>query len=267
MRRLQQAHPGRAPVAATASASTSSKAGCSSRCRPALPPHAARLESAARALQAVSPLATLGRGFAVITRSADGALVTAAAQLRSARPSTRRWRTGSLHAAVLSGAHESAMRSALGWRPALIARPCAALRCAIGLPRPARCRAGSRCCRWPAERRRWRRRAAGQLRRRARHGAEAVRPLAGRRRHSAERRARRGRAGGPGVGRQSPARDTEVPDRTQALRGAAADGAALEGRSVEEGPGARQPRAGSSARRRSPASSSSRRPRCGCCRR
>jgi exodeoxyribonuclease VII large subunit len=38
----------------------------------------ARLELAARALQAVSPLATLARGFAVVTRERDGALLLAA---------------------------------------------------------------------------------------------------------------------------------------------------------------------------------------------
>lgn len=40
----------------------------------------ARLESAARSLHSLSPLATLGRGFAIATRSIDGAVLTQAAQ-------------------------------------------------------------------------------------------------------------------------------------------------------------------------------------------
>ena len=44
--------------------------GCSRACRRDLRPGLARLRRAARALQAVSPLATLARGFAVVTRSA-----------------------------------------------------------------------------------------------------------------------------------------------------------------------------------------------------
>jgi len=62
---------------------------------------AARLDSAARALQAVSPLATLGRGFAVVTRSADGALITAAEQLAVGEKFDARLAHGSLRAAVL----------------------------------------------------------------------------------------------------------------------------------------------------------------------
>src|ERR1700686_2721470 len=59
--------------------------------------YGARLESAARALQGVSPLATLDRGFAVITRSADGALVTAAAQLSVGETFDAKLAQGSLH--------------------------------------------------------------------------------------------------------------------------------------------------------------------------
>ena len=40
-----------------------------------------RLDLASRTLDAVSPLATLKRGFAVVTRAADGVLVTDAATL------------------------------------------------------------------------------------------------------------------------------------------------------------------------------------------
>jgi exodeoxyribonuclease VII large subunit len=61
----------------------------------------ARLESASRALQGVSPLATLGRGFAVITRSADGALVTSSEQLAVGEAFDATLAQGSLHAAVL----------------------------------------------------------------------------------------------------------------------------------------------------------------------
>jgi exodeoxyribonuclease VII large subunit len=61
----------------------------------------ARLESAARALQAVSPLATLERGFAVITRARDGALITDAAQLAAGEAFDARLAHGSLRATVL----------------------------------------------------------------------------------------------------------------------------------------------------------------------
>lgn len=60
------------------------------------------LQSLARALQTVSPLATLERGFAVITRSADGALVTNAEQLAVGESFDARLASGSLHATVLS---------------------------------------------------------------------------------------------------------------------------------------------------------------------
>jgi exodeoxyribonuclease VII large subunit len=53
-------------------------------------------------LQAVSPLATLGRGFAVITRAADGALVTSAEQLQVGESFDARLANGSLRAAVLT---------------------------------------------------------------------------------------------------------------------------------------------------------------------
>jgi exodeoxyribonuclease VII large subunit len=61
----------------------------------------ARLQSLARALQAVSPLSTLERGFAVVTRSADGALVTDAGQLAVGERFDARLAHGTLHAAVL----------------------------------------------------------------------------------------------------------------------------------------------------------------------
>ena len=62
---------------------------------------ASRLQALARALQAVSPLATLERGFAVITRRADGALVTDARQLAVGDTFDARLASGYLHAAVL----------------------------------------------------------------------------------------------------------------------------------------------------------------------
>jgi exodeoxyribonuclease VII large subunit len=61
-----------------------------------------RLQALARALQAVSPLATLERGFAVVTRSADGALVTDARQLAVGETFDARLASGHLHAAVLA---------------------------------------------------------------------------------------------------------------------------------------------------------------------
>ena len=61
----------------------------------------ARLESAARALQAVSPLATLERGFAVVTRTSDGALITDATQLAAGEAFDARLAHGSLRATVI----------------------------------------------------------------------------------------------------------------------------------------------------------------------
>jgi exodeoxyribonuclease VII large subunit len=62
---------------------------------------AARLDSAVRALQTVSPLATLGRGFAVLTRCADGALISSAAQLAAGECFDARLADGSLRAEVI----------------------------------------------------------------------------------------------------------------------------------------------------------------------
>jgi exodeoxyribonuclease VII large subunit len=61
----------------------------------------ARLKSAARTLQTVSPLATLGRGFAVVTRSVDGALITSADQLSDGDRFDAQLASGTLHAQVL----------------------------------------------------------------------------------------------------------------------------------------------------------------------
>lgn len=64
--------------------------------------HVAHLHSLGRALQAVSPLATLERGFAVITRSADGRLVTSAEQLAAGDTFDARLANGSLKASVIA---------------------------------------------------------------------------------------------------------------------------------------------------------------------
>jgi len=52
-------------------------------------------------LQSVSPLATLGRGFAVLTRCADGALISSAAQLAAGECFDARLADGSVRAEVI----------------------------------------------------------------------------------------------------------------------------------------------------------------------
>jgi exodeoxyribonuclease VII large subunit len=101
MRRLQQAHPG-ARLAQYSQRLDELEGRLQFALQASLASQLARLESAARALQAISPLATLGRGFAVITRSADGALVTAADQLAVGDTFDATLAQGSLHAAVLT---------------------------------------------------------------------------------------------------------------------------------------------------------------------
>jgi exodeoxyribonuclease VII large subunit len=101
MRRLQQAHPG-ARLAHYSQRLDELEGRLRFALQARLAAQSARLESAARALQAVSPLATLGRGFAVITRSADGALVTASEQLAVGDTFDATLAQGSLHAAVLT---------------------------------------------------------------------------------------------------------------------------------------------------------------------
>jgi exodeoxyribonuclease VII large subunit len=78
--RLQQAHPG-ARLLQLHQRLDELDTRLALAVRGSIERQAARLDSAARALQTVSPLATLGRGFAVITRARDGALVTSAEQL------------------------------------------------------------------------------------------------------------------------------------------------------------------------------------------
>jgi exodeoxyribonuclease VII large subunit len=99
-RRLQQAHPG-ARLAHSSQRLDELEGRLQFALRATLAAQLARLESAARALQGVSPLATLGRGFAVITRSADGALVTTPDQLAIGETFDARLAHGRLHAAVL----------------------------------------------------------------------------------------------------------------------------------------------------------------------
>jgi len=60
----------------------------------------ARLESAARALHGLSPLATLGRGFAIATRNADGAVLTQTAQAPAGTAIEVRLAQGKLKATV-----------------------------------------------------------------------------------------------------------------------------------------------------------------------
>jgi exodeoxyribonuclease VII large subunit len=100
-RRLLQAHPG-ARLQQHSQRLDELDARLRLAMRARLAAGAARLDCAARALQAVSPLATLGRGFAVITRSADGALVTDASQLAPGEQFDARLAQGSLRAAVIA---------------------------------------------------------------------------------------------------------------------------------------------------------------------
>jgi exodeoxyribonuclease VII large subunit len=62
----------------------------------------ARLELAARALQAVSPLATLARGFAVVTRASDGTLLSDVATISIGDEIDARLAHGSLRARITS---------------------------------------------------------------------------------------------------------------------------------------------------------------------
>lgn len=66
----------------------------------------ARCEAAARTLHAVSPLATLGRGYAIVTRAGDGAILRAAAEVAVGERIRVRLAAGSLTAAVAERAAE-----------------------------------------------------------------------------------------------------------------------------------------------------------------
>jgi exodeoxyribonuclease VII large subunit len=66
-----------------------------------------RLALAQRALNAVSPLATLARGFAIVTRAASGTLLTDAAAIAPGEEIEARLARGSLRARVTAGRQES----------------------------------------------------------------------------------------------------------------------------------------------------------------
>jgi exodeoxyribonuclease VII large subunit len=66
-----------------------------------------RLTLAARMLNTVSPLATLERGFAIVTRGADGALVTDAGSLQVGDEINARVAKGSVRATVTGTKKES----------------------------------------------------------------------------------------------------------------------------------------------------------------
>ena len=66
-----------------------------------------RLALAQRALNAVSPLATLTRGFAIVTRAASGTLLTDAAAIAPGEEIEARLARGSLTARVTAGRQES----------------------------------------------------------------------------------------------------------------------------------------------------------------
>ena len=66
-----------------------------------------RLALAQRALNAVSPLATLTRGFAIVTRAASGTLLTDAAAIAPGEEIEARLARGSLRARVTAGRQES----------------------------------------------------------------------------------------------------------------------------------------------------------------
>ncbi len=99
-RRLQQAHP-RARLLQHSQRLDDLEARLERALQSHLKSSAARLDSAVRALQTVSPLATLGRGFAVLTRCADGALISSAAQLAAGECFDARLAEGSLRAKVI----------------------------------------------------------------------------------------------------------------------------------------------------------------------
>jgi exodeoxyribonuclease VII large subunit len=98
--RLRQAHPG-ARLQQHSQRLDELEARLRLALRTRLAAGTARLDGAARALQAVSPLATLGRGFAIVTRTSDGTLVTDAAQVAVGESVDARLASGSLRAAVL----------------------------------------------------------------------------------------------------------------------------------------------------------------------
>ena len=99
-RRLQRAHPG-ARLQQHSQRLDELEARLRLALRARLAASAARLDGAVRALHAVSPLATLARGFAVLTRSADNVLITDAAQLNVGERFDARLAQGKLRATVV----------------------------------------------------------------------------------------------------------------------------------------------------------------------
>ena len=148
MRRLQQAHPG-ARLSHYSQRLDELEGRLQFALQAGLAAQVARVESAARALQGVSPLATLGRGFAVITRSSDGALVTAAGATVGRRD-LRRNAGFRQPARRRAGAHDRERAGRVSAGSGAVADPAWRRVRRWGCPRPARCRAGSRCCRWRA---------------------------------------------------------------------------------------------------------------------
>ena len=107
LRRLEAAHPGaRLRSAQARLLDLEGRLQFALQTHASAPTHAA-CRALARALQAVSPLATLERGFAVVTRSADGTLVTARrAAGRGRAPSMRASRTAACTPRCCRVAHE-----------------------------------------------------------------------------------------------------------------------------------------------------------------
>jgi exodeoxyribonuclease VII large subunit len=100
-RRLQQAHPG-ARLDQHAQRLDELDERLQRALRARLATAARQLEALARALGAVSPLGTLARGFAVVTRAADGRLVSDAAQVSVGDQIDARLAVGGLRATVLA---------------------------------------------------------------------------------------------------------------------------------------------------------------------
>ena len=101
-----------------------------------------RLALASRTLDAVSPLATLGRGFAVVSRVDDGALLRDAAQAPAGTRNRSTPGEGPAARAVVSTASRMTMTNYLA-RLALLAAVCAAPRASA--PKPSSRRASRPC--------------------------------------------------------------------------------------------------------------------------
>lgn len=62
-----------------------------------------RLRSTARSLEAVSPLATVARGYAIVTRPADGSVVRSAAEVSAGERLLAQLADGSIEVRVEPG--------------------------------------------------------------------------------------------------------------------------------------------------------------------